>query len=199
MSGGRVDTALVVYGSLGFAAWAWQFHRGQSAFCDLSVLGGTRAISVPLGLSVGALVGVATAGASRLLVERTRWAKSLHGALREALVGMSEGPSTLATLALAAAVGEELLFRGALLPVLRDAMGTVPAVLLSSALFGAVHVPWSRRMVPWSLTAAVMGVVFACLYLATGEVLAPIAAHAVVNHENLEFLLRTDPERRPRP
>lgn len=195
MSNGRVGTAVVIYGCLGFAAWAWQFHRGRSAFCDLAVLGGTRAISVPLALSLGALAGVGAAGLSRHLVTRTRWARSLHSALRDALAGLSEGPSTLATLSLAASVGEELFFRGALLPVLRDNLGAPAAVLLSSLLFGAVHVPWSRRLIPWSITAAVMGVVFGCLYLATGEVLAPIAAHAVVNHENLEFLLRWDPER----
>lgn len=33
---------------------------------------------------------------------------------------------------------------------------------------------------------------FAALYVATGEVLAPIAAHAVVNYENLHFILAND-------
>ena len=52
--------------------------------------------------------------------------------------------------------------------------------------------PGSRALVPWTLTACVMGLVFGLLYVITGEVLAPIAAHAVINHENLHFLLAND-------
>jgi membrane protease YdiL (CAAX protease family) len=93
-------------------------------------------------------------------------------------------------------VGEELLFRGAMLPALRAHYGAVAAVAITSVAFGLLHVPWSRRMLPWTLMATAMGVVFALLYLVTGEVLAPVMAHAVVNYENLGFLV--DRTARPR-
>ena len=63
------------------------------------------------------------------------------------------------------------------------------AGVLSSAAFGLFHAPWARRMLPWTFMATARGAVFALLYLATGEVLAPIMAHAVVNYENLGFLI----------
>ena len=191
MSTGRVQATVGVYAASAAVACVWRAIQGRSVWHDGAPLGSTHAIAVPLALSVGALVGVAVVWASQVAVRRTRWGRGLHLALREGVLGVPR--SSLGLLALSAAVGEELFFRGALLPTLAGAVGTVAAVALSSLAFGLLHVPGNRKLVPWTLTALGMGVVFAGLYLVTGEVLAPIAAHAVINHENMHFLLAYDP------
>ena len=69
------------------------------------------------------------------------------------------------------------------------------AALLTAALFGLLHIPANRALRPWTVSAFVMGLLFALLYRVTGEVLAPLTAHAVINLENLELLLRPAPSR----
>lgn len=198
MSVGRVQVAVGIYAAFAGVAMVWRELQGASAWHDGAPLGTTHAIAIPAALSLGALTGVVGVWASRVVVRSTRWGGGLRDALREALLGMSRSPSSLALLALSAAVGEELFFRGALLPSLVGSLGVVGASVASSLTFGLLHVPWNRQLVPWTITAAAMGFVFAGLYLVTGEVLAPIAAHAVINHENLHFLLQKEPNGRVR-
>lgn len=188
MKGSRLSLAAAIYGLFALAAIAWRHAAGASAFHDGAPLGGTHAFALPIAASVGALTGVAAGAASRALARGPRWGKGLYLALRDSLAGAPNDGRTLLLLTLSAAVGEELLFRGAMLPALRERHGAALAVAASSVAFGLLHAPWSRRMLPWTAMATAMGVVFAALYLATGEVLAPVMAHAVVNYENLAFL-----------
>lgn len=186
MNAGRVHASVGVYGAFACVALVWREALDGSALHNGHPLGTTHAIAVPLGLSLGALCGVLCVWASRKAMRHTRWGADLHHALRDNIAALPDG--SVALLALSAAVGEELLFRGALLPTIAERFGAPEAVALSSLGFGLLHIPWSRALIPWTLSAVAMGVVFAALYLATGEVLAPIAAHAVINHENLHFL-----------
>jgi membrane protease YdiL (CAAX protease family) len=75
-----------------------------------------------------------------------------------------------------------MLFRGALQP----AVGLVWA----SLIFGACHFLPRRELVAWSLFAALMGFAFGALYEWTGQLAAPIAAHALINGVNLPRLAR---------
>jgi membrane protease YdiL (CAAX protease family) len=77
------------------------------------------------------------------------------------------------TLVVTAPVLEELMFRGYLLRAWSEKWGLWAGVLLSSAVFGAVHVD----TVPAMLT----GVGFALLYLRTQSLWAAIFAHAAYN------------------
>ncbi|MCA9493472.1 MAG: CPBP family intramembrane metalloprotease [Myxococcales bacterium] len=70
------------------------------------------------------------------------------------------------------AIGEEMLFRAVLQPLL----GLLPTV----ALFSLVHVPWRRDLWPWPLTAVVSGLAFGGCFAATGAVLAGVIAQLVV-------------------
>ena len=86
------------------------------------------------------------------------------------------------TVSLCAGVGEELLFRGWLLPAIASwmperiepqvAMGL--ALAGSSVLFGLVH-PITKLYI---VVAALIGVYFGALYLWSGNLLVPIVAHA---------------------
>ena len=188
MASARTTAALMVYAGFSLAALTWRNALGASALHDGAPLGGTHAIALPLALSLGALSGVAVVGLTRELLARTPWAASMESALREGLSGTSAGE--LRVLGLAAAVGEEMLFRGAMLPVLSAWINFPVGALASAALFGLLHIPANRALRSWTASAFVMGLVFAALYRLTGEVLAPLTAHAVINLENLELLLR---------
>jgi membrane protease YdiL (CAAX protease family) len=82
-------------------------------------------------------------------------------------------PLVLGAAGVGAAVGEELFFRGLLLPWI----GLVP----SSLLFGLLHVSSRESWLYYGLTAAVIGAGFGLLFLWTGSLVAPMIAHAAYN------------------
>lgn len=92
-----------------------------------------------------------------------------------------------ATLFVAPALGEELLFRGLVVP--RDRPGAVP-IALSVALFVAWHPlqavtfgpPWAAAfMNPWFLACtAILGLALARIYAATGSLWPGVVAHWLV-------------------
>lgn len=144
-------------------------------------------ISTPLNLGLSPLLGIA-AGVfvvvlSRVAVRRFDWARALHNDFRGLL-----GPLTsreILVLALASSVGEELLFRGALLPWL----GIWPQALL----FALLHIGPRRGFLPWTLSAFALGVAFGYMFQWTGDLGGPIVAHFTINYLNLHFIVRTDP------
>ncbi|TWT93874.1 CPBP family intramembrane glutamic endopeptidase [Stieleria varia] len=91
-------------------------------------------------------------------------------------------PIELIVISACAGVGEELLFRGWLLPFLAGGSNVLEqptiaigaSIIGSSILFGLVH-PITKLYV---VLAGFMGVYFAFLMLATGSLLIPIATHA---------------------
>jgi membrane protease YdiL (CAAX protease family) len=141
-------------------------------------------ISLGLGLPLGA----ATIAMTRIFVRRTAWAQALHEALRPAVQGT--GDQAILAVAAASATGEELLFRGLLVPWL--------GVVASSMIFGTLHQIRGRARWGWIVWATVMGLLFAGLFRATGSLVGPIVAHAMINHANLRFLRDSDPDPRPR-
>jgi membrane protease YdiL (CAAX protease family) len=80
------------------------------------------------------------------------------------------------TVVVAAALGEEIFFRGYLLPSLRKSWGLVAALLVSSALFSLVHMEWVGF-----IGLMEIGLLFAALRIWTGSLWASVIAHAVNN------------------
>jgi membrane protease YdiL (CAAX protease family) len=187
MSTAHVRIAVIVYAALAVLATIGCALTGGSAWHLESTVWGSRLVSLPLALALGALVGLGTVLATRTLARRSRWGRALATELAAAIVGLDR--RWVLWLALASATGEELLFRGAIQSGLVEHGGLVQGIALTSLLFGAMHVPTHRRLLPWTIMAVVMGVVFGLLYLWTGEILAPLLAHAIVNYANLHFLL----------
>jgi membrane protease YdiL (CAAX protease family) len=74
---------------------------------------------------------------------------------------------------IAAPLVEELFFRGFLLHRFARRWGTPTAVVASSALFAVLHGEWIGHFL--------FGVAMAALYLRTGRLWMPIAAHAINN------------------
>jgi membrane protease YdiL (CAAX protease family) len=131
-------------------------------------------------------LAIAVIAATRVLVRTQSWAAALHEDLRP--VARSLGPEAAVPIALASSIGEEVLFRGALVPWL--------GVVVSSLLFGALHQLRGRSRLSWAAFAAVVGFLFAALFRVTGSLVGPIVAHAAINFVNLRFLIAHDPSRR---
>jgi membrane protease YdiL (CAAX protease family) len=142
---------------------------------------GWPALLLSLGLGVG--VALLTIGATRAMVPRAIWARALHADLRPVVHGQRDG--ALLLMAIASGIGEELLFRGLLTPLL--------GVVLSSCAFGLMHQVRGRARWAWAMWATLMGLVFASLFRLTGSLAGPIAAHVIVNAVNLRYLRDMDP------
>jgi membrane protease YdiL (CAAX protease family) len=128
-----------------------------------------------LGLIVGAAMILAVGGVEVLfgLVEFS-WGGASAGK------SLMWGGSLFAVMAIAAA-NEEMIFRGYPFQRLVDAVGPIPAVVLTSALFGLAHL--SNPSVTWvsTLNTALVGVPFAVAYLRTRMLWLPIGMHFAWN------------------
>lgn len=80
------------------------------------------------------------------------------------------------------ALPEEIFFRGILLNLLEKKMGTRPALLVSSALFGLAHLN-KRAVFNWRyvILAAIAGVFYGRSYLANRRLLSAGVTHATVD------------------
>jgi membrane protease YdiL (CAAX protease family) len=141
-----------------------------------------------VGPAIGFLVGLGVVGLTRVATARFEWARALHSSFRDLL-----GPLTtreIVILALASSIGEELLFRGALMPWF--------GVWIQAAVFALLHVGPGRRFLPWTLSALVLGIAFGWLAIWTGNLGGPIAAHFAINFLNLRYIVSTPVSRAPR-
>jgi hypothetical protein len=186
---GRVQLVIGLYGALALLAVLISAGRGDPDpyRLDDGVSATTLLLSPLLGLALGLLVVWLT----RVVVARYAWARALHGDFRELLGPLSS--RDIVILAVASSVGEELLFRGALQPWL----GVWP----QAALFAALHVGPGRRFLPWTASALVVGAGFGYVAQLTGNLGAPIVAHATINLLNLRYIVRVEleAEKRDRP
>ena len=177
----RASLVIGLYTAMGIVAFLLAAGRGDP---DVYRLGGSPAawklVSAPL---LGIALGLIVVGLTRVATGRFQWARDLHTSFKDLL-----GPLTfreIVILALASAVGEELLFRGALLPWF--------GIWLQAAVFAALHIGPGRRFLPWTLSALVLGMAFGLLATWTGNLGGPIAAHFTINFLNLKFIVGSQP------
>ncbi len=146
--------------------------------------------SIALGGSMGLLLVLLT----RYLQEHTTWAQTLHNEFRHVLGPLCR--RDILVVAAASAIGEECLFRGALMQHIIQAMpgplGIMLGLVGSALLFSLLHIGPGSRFVPWTLSALVMGLALGGLLLLTGDLLAPIAVHFTVNLLNLSDIVRRE-------
>ncbi len=83
-----------------------------------------------------------------------------------------------------APIYEELLFRAGLYRFIRQKLGRTPALLISGACFGAMHANWAGF-----LPLAVLGMLLALVYEATGSIRVAIIAHGLFNLNTIILLL----------
>jgi membrane protease YdiL (CAAX protease family) len=167
--------ALVVlfYSPVALGCLLWLYRFGGEWAVVRRTVGEHLLRDAALGLLAGLGLVLLTRALARLPV-----GQRMVGAFREELGHL--GPRSWVVVALASAVGEELLFRA----VLQPSLGWAAATLL----FAAAHVPWQRELWPWPVFALVSGAVLGGLYELTGAVAASVVAHAVVNGLNLMWI-----------
>jgi uncharacterized protein len=91
----------------------------------------------------------------------------------------------LAAIALLAGFGEEMLFRGTLQAVFTRGSGPWLGLATASLLFGVLH-----SVTPaYAVLAALMGAYLGWLWQVTGNILTPIAVHALYDFAVLWYLL----------
>ncbi len=133
--------------------------------------------------ALGLALGLVAVAAFRVLERRHSWLPALHREFRS-ILGRPSG-SELLLLAAASALGEEILFRGAML----DAWGP----WISSLVFALLHVPPRRELWPWTVSAGLLGLALAGLTVLTGNLGPAVAAHFVINLINLAYITRRAP------
>lgn len=176
----RSGLILALYGAMALAALLISAGRGD---VDVYRIEDT---STPLNLALSPLLGLALGLAvvllSRQAVARFRWAQALLRDFRGLLGHLSS--REIAVLAIASAVGEELMFRGALQPMV--------GLWLQAAIFALLHIGPGWRFWPWTLSAFVIGLVFGLMFRCTGDLGGPIVAHFAINFLNLHFIAKSD-------
>ncbi len=145
------------------------------------------ALPLPLALGSSALLGLAVALLiivfTRVTVKRFAWAQQLHSDLRPVARDLTIGQ--ILVLAGLSSLGEELLFRG----LLASTVGVLP----SSVLFGLAHQMRGPSRWVWACWAMVTGMLLGSVFAATGSLVGPLLAHAIVNAANLVYLRDHDP------
>ena len=160
----------VAYGVLFAIAILWSHLRGDRPMF---------ALPDPLEPFWSALIGTAAgllvALLSQMSVSRFHWARRLEEEFARIL-----GPLTMAEVVLLAffsGVAEEAFFRGAMQPT--------AGYVLTSLIFGLLHIGPSKTYLPWTAMAVAMGFALGALYLWTGTLIAPILCHFLINTINL--------------
>jgi membrane protease YdiL (CAAX protease family) len=140
-----------------------------------------RLALAPVVVEIG--IGMLAAGIVLLLTwlgERLPLAADLEAEFRRLLGRLTLGE--ICVVAVASGIGEEVLFRGALQPIL----GYVPA----SLLFGLVHTGPGRHFRLWTVFALIVGFLFGAVFEWRQSLLSVITAHALVNGVNLHRISR---------
>lgn len=169
-------TALGFYAALGAAGLLWAGLAGAP-------LVGDPAAAVKWA-ALGLYFGLAVVGLSRLLTARFAWARALSAWMATQL-SLELSWRNCALLAASSALGEELFFRAGM----QTSLGLVPATLL----FGLVHAPLQRTLLPWTAFALLFGLAAGAAYAHSGELAGPVAAHFLINLLNLRALRHLSP------
>ncbi|HXI57910.1 MAG TPA: CPBP family intramembrane glutamic endopeptidase [Polyangia bacterium] len=171
----RPVLVMVAYLGLGAAALVWGGLRGQPNVWQVA---GREEPLVLSGILLGLVLGLIVVFVSRLAVHRFEWARALHREFRALLSPLT--PSEIVVMAAASSVGEEMFFRGALVPAI--------GVLGSSAAFALLHIGPRLRYLPWTLASFVAGLLLGQLFLWTGDLTGAVLAHFTINFLNLRHV-----------
>jgi uncharacterized protein len=148
-----------------------------------SVLAGNPSCCREIEVAVASVVGVASGlvlfAATRVVVDIATRHPLLHGAVADVYRRSRETRfvTALALTLVIAVPGEELFWRGSVLPELTEATTSTTGALLSWAAAVAVNAAWAS--VPLLAGAVVGGALWTGLAAWSGGVVAPIASHLV--------------------
>lgn len=176
-----VRFGLLFYAGMAGLAMLWRVGWYGEPILYASPTAAAQGVALGRDGLLGVLTGAGLLGLSQLSTRFTRWGETLARVLADALGDVSLGGALM--LALASGIAEEMLFRGALQPRL--------GWLATGVLFGLVHFAPRRELLPWTGFAVVAGLLFGWLFEATGNLVAPVTAHVLVNAVNIPILVRS--------
>jgi membrane protease YdiL (CAAX protease family) len=168
-----VPTATIVYSGLAGAGLLWSVLAGQS---NPLWREGTSIALLVWGTLAGACFGGVVAVLTRMATGRVRSIRELNLWFAEVLGTLTWSRAFF--LALASSVGEEIFFRGAMQPAL--------GLVLTSVIFGLLHLPPRARFAAWTVIALVLGFGLGWLAERSANLLGPIVAHFLINFFNLK-------------
>ncbi|MFS0703990.1 lysostaphin resistance A-like protein [Cellulomonas sp. 179-A 9B4 NHS] len=155
---------------LALLAYGWVVRRTERRRAVEVALHGAGAAAAR-GAALGAAMFVVVVGVITVL-----------GGYRVEGWGSATAAAGLLGLAVAASVTEELVFRGVLFRVVEERAGTVGALVLTSVLFGAMHLLNPHASVWGAVAIAVeAGGMLGAAYAATRTLWLPIGLHAAWN------------------
>jgi membrane protease YdiL (CAAX protease family) len=164
------------YALMGAAAVVWRIAAdGMLPWAEAP---GQPVLPIHWRIAAGVGAGAALVALSRAWTARSEAGRALAAELARVLGPLSAGRAL--AFALASGLAEEALFRGALQPQVGFGAATL--------VFAAAHFVPAPKLRVWSLFALLAGAVFGALFAATGDLLAPALAHALVNALNLHWL-----------
>lgn len=149
----------------------------------------------------GMLLGGAFIGVHRVLETYSARIRRLSRSLSEHIGHVTVRDA--AVMATSSALGEELLFRGFLLPACLSLGAFVPvggaawvaiSVVISALVFGLAHYSSVPELKVWWVFAAFAGLLFGAVTVWSGDVIAAVVAHLTINYFNL-LALAGDPKR----
>ena len=175
----RASLIIALYGALAAVAVLIGVLRGRPEVYRLPHASPLRML---VGLAIGLALALAVVFLTRLTVHRFEWARALHRSFRGLLGNLHA--RDIFILAVASSVGEELLFRGALLPWI----GLWPSTLV----FALLHIGPGIRFLPWTLSAFIAGALLGVMFQEVGDLGGPIVAHFVINYLNLGYIVRVE-------
>lgn len=182
-----VKLVLLTYGVLLLLAVGWGWMRGDMNvfFLDSHLRVWVPAVFdshlynmmlwVTCGVLAGVVGGLLVVFAGRVAVKHLAGFRRMQDAFASMLGEMTTVQIFFA--AVASAVAEEALFRGAMMPSW--------GIWVSSLVFAVLHAPAERRMLWWPFFAFLVGLGFGGLAMFFGHLWAPISAHFIINYLNL--------------
>ncbi|MBA3482069.1 MAG: CPBP family intramembrane metalloprotease [Pirellulales bacterium] len=174
-----VPIALAFESALGLAGWALCAWQGVPLASRLVVSSDVLLRSVVASAPMFLLLAYVTRSRWQPLVELRTQVEQLVGELFRGVSWLG-----LAAVAIAAGVGEELLFRGALQPLAERWWGLAAGLVAVSLLFGLVHAVSPA----YFLFATIVGFYLGWLSAFFDDLVAPIVVHAAYDFAALQVL-----------
>ncbi len=178
-----VTLAVVAEGGLGLLAWALGWLIGQPPLESFRWDWNDAALGVGATIPPLLMLAIAIRWPIRPIVRIRRFCDAVIRPLFQDCSLFD-----LAVISALAGIGEEMLFRGVIQAGFSRWLGRWGGVAAGSALFGLAH-PITPTYALW---AGLMGMYLGSLWIATGNLLIVIIAHAVYDLVALWYLVRSD-------
>ncbi len=165
----------------------WRFSKNKTTRDELGLRGlptWTDVLLAPIGLVISLIVAAALTALLMLVLPNIDWQQTQEVGF-SGLYAIGDYIAAFVCLVVLAPVVEEIMFRGWLYGKLRVRMSALPAILITSVLFGIMHGQMNVGVVVFAMSVAM------CISRElTGTIWAGILIHMIKNGIAFYFLFR---------